>query len=502
MSSARRLVVCLAFCPVAWAACADDGAVSVASTGAGVSSSGDASSSSSGEPGTSTGTPTTGEAGTTAGEPGYDPPEPVCGNGYLEAAEECDDANNADGDGCTAACLVPCGLELEVLELAPTAQSFIGGIQVSPTKDGGFIVVGRLREITVDQEMMSTVGPRQALVLAYDVDGALLWERAIGTDMLNLEINGGTADGDGDVLLVGTVDGPDAKDIWVAKLDGAKEGAVLWERTFDGAFEGADQGLSVAATADGDVVAVGQVLTAVNDNDVWVARLAGADGSPMWTTTWSGTPNDGYSVDIGGPVGVAPDGSVYVLTREFVSHDVLEATLLKFGPAGGEPLWTATPLASAAKHKHDRGPLAVGPDGEVVFGVAPVNAADKFWLLRYGPDGGEPTWMLEEPAFIDKGVGWIVSGAGIFADGAIVIGGHWFDNVSEEDSGWYEMWTARLDADGTKRCQVSYQAPGEDLVPPSLFAAGFAAGPDGVALATAERVESESSVWTGRFRPL
>ncbi len=41
-----------------------------------------------------------GEAGTDAG-----PPRPRCGNGVLEAGEQCDDGNEVDGDGCSADCV-------------------------------------------------------------------------------------------------------------------------------------------------------------------------------------------------------------------------------------------------------------------------------------------------------------------------------------------------------------------------------------------------------------
>ncbi len=33
----------------------------------------------------------------------------TCGNGEIEAGEECDDGNNADFDGCSAVCLDECG---------------------------------------------------------------------------------------------------------------------------------------------------------------------------------------------------------------------------------------------------------------------------------------------------------------------------------------------------------------------------------------------------------
>jgi cysteine-rich repeat protein len=38
---------------------------------------------------------------------GYDPP--VCGNGAVEAGEECDDGNLFDGDGCSATCTAETG---------------------------------------------------------------------------------------------------------------------------------------------------------------------------------------------------------------------------------------------------------------------------------------------------------------------------------------------------------------------------------------------------------
>ena len=511
MSSARALLICISL-----AACADDGTATGANattsttgvdtrgtTGTSTSSGSAVTDASSGDAPTG-GAPTgTGAAESSTGEPGFDPPTPTCGNGYVEAMEECDDGNRLDGDDCDAACQVPCGLELELLELAPTAQSAITGVAVVAAPDGGFVVIGRVREITVDQEQQTTAGPREILVTAYDVAGAPRWQKRVGDAMGDLTASGGAVDATGDVFVIGSVDGADASDIWIGKL-AADDGAELWIRVTDGALPGGDDfGSAIAVSGANEVVAVGQVRDKLNDSDVWVRKLAADDGATVWTTTWSGVPDAGYSLDSGSAVAAAPGGEIHVLAREYIDVDTSEATLLTFGPGGGAPLATASPLADGGKHKHNPGPLAVGPDGEVVLGVTRGGFVPTFWLFRLAPGGGAATWSLLAEDFITTGSDWSLTGIGIFPDGSLVLGGSWVDDVSQRDSAWVEVWTARLDARGHKRCQVSYGAPGVDFVPPSVVANSVAAGADGAALATGERTENdESSLWMGRFRPL
>jgi cysteine-rich repeat protein len=65
----------------------------------------------SGQPAGDGGEPPLGSAGEDAGTGGAgEPPlQPVCGNGKLEAGEECDDAGATCEDGCNADCVVVCG---------------------------------------------------------------------------------------------------------------------------------------------------------------------------------------------------------------------------------------------------------------------------------------------------------------------------------------------------------------------------------------------------------
>jgi cysteine-rich repeat protein len=44
------------------------------------------------------------------------PPEPMCGNGVIEAGESCDDGNDVTGDGCTPDCLLEAGCGDSVID--------------------------------------------------------------------------------------------------------------------------------------------------------------------------------------------------------------------------------------------------------------------------------------------------------------------------------------------------------------------------------------------------
>ena len=103
-------------------------------------------------------TPATG-SGSEGGndESGFDPPQPECGNGYVEADEECDDGNAIEDDACNSSCQVPCGLEWSEVVLGPTLDSLIEGRAITSDPTGQVILSGLLREITVAMDGTTTV---------------------------------------------------------------------------------------------------------------------------------------------------------------------------------------------------------------------------------------------------------------------------------------------------------------------------------------------------------
>ncbi|MGH9649787.1 MAG: SBBP repeat-containing protein, partial [Terriglobales bacterium] len=82
-------------------------------------------------------------------------------------------------------------------------------------------------------------------------------------------------------------------DIFVAKFAGA-DGSHLWSKRFGNT--GVDVGRGVAVDTGGNVLATGNfqvsvdfgggTLTALGSNDIFVAKLSGADGSHLWSKSF------------------------------------------------------------------------------------------------------------------------------------------------------------------------------------------------------------------------
>lgn len=470
----------------------DDGSTAATSTGAGTS--------------TSTGTPaptTTGEPdSSSSGDPGFDPPVPACGNGYLEASEECDDGNTDDGDGCDSACRIPCGRAGEVVALAPSAESELWVVAVAPAPDGSFVAIARQREITSDEEGMQTIGLARTRVLRYGPDAQLAWDVLLAPADVRLTPVDGVVDADGHVYVAATVAGADEDDIRAIKLDGA-DGHVLWTMDKDGAEPMSDDSASgIALAPDGDVVIAGEVTDGPGGADVWVGKLAAGDGAEVWSTVWSGAGNGMFSNDDAGRIAVAGDGSIYVGAREYVDYNIGEAVLLKFAADGGPAEWVFSPLADGSVHNHGPGWVAVDGAGDVLYtAVRLQGAVSNFWVYKLGPDN-ELLWERSRADYETDGDQWQLDGAGFTPDGEAVLAGSMRvkDKVAQLE--WREAWIARLGGDAEVRCQVRHRAPSPDLLPPDVVTYDTAVGADGTAYVGGVLVVAgEQQSWVGLFRP-
>lgn len=153
--------------------------------------------------------------------------------------------------------------------------------------------------------------PRSALdlfIVKYSPTGEYVWSRRIEDDGSDSGNVGAAVDPAGDLLVVGEFygetdlgDGPlvspaDGLDAFVAKYDDV-DGALMWKTLLTGGVERAIN--DVATDGDGNVIITGQMRgsgllgeTTVNGgrgSAVLVAKLAAADGHPLWVRTVRGS---------------------------------------------------------------------------------------------------------------------------------------------------------------------------------------------------------------------
>lgn len=176
------------------------------------------------------------------------------------------------------------------------------GFAVAVDSNGNVLVTGQFVD-TVDfgGGPLTSAGEPDIFVAKFAPNGTHLWSKRFGGVLSDrgLAI---AVDASGDVVLCGwfiaTVDfggGPltsisSAEKIFVAKLAGA-DGSHLWSKNFGRTVFERHQGLAV--DSEGDVVVAGYFagtanfgggpVTSVGVADIFVAKLSGADGSHVWS---------------------------------------------------------------------------------------------------------------------------------------------------------------------------------------------------------------------------
>lgn len=456
--------------------------------------------------GTSTGSTASASSGTAESgnvDTGFDPPQAECGNGFVEPGEQCDDANDIEDDECNNACLVPCGLEWAVTELPPTGESNITGLQVARDGDDQIVTAGYLREVTTDQEGTPMYGPDEVLVVKVDASGAEAWDLRLTSDVDDLTLGGLAVDAAGDVYLAMTTDAADGgTDIEVRKLAGS-DGSEVWTHAYDSQVDDSeDAATGLALTSDGDVVIAGTVRVAEMDSDVWVRRLSSADGAEVWTSTWSGQGGGGFSTDKGGSVAVASDGAVYVMAREYVDFETAPAVLLRFASDGSASEVVFTPQHDGQIQVFTPLDVEVDRDDNVLLAVERLTFGFiEFWVYKLDAGGAE-LWRRERADYEDAGDNWRLLDLAVDAEDSVVLAGRFWQQDPVQDFAWGEIWLRRLDPGGALMCAIDYRAPSEELVPASLSVEGVATRSDGGPIVTGmQELETEVALWLATFRP-
>ena len=169
----------------------------------------------------------------------------------------------------------------------------------------------------------------------------------------------------GDIYVAGRTTGAGNDDMFIAKYSGI-DGSRLWTRTYPeaGSNYGNDYAEALAVDAAGNLYVAGYGVNAAGNGDAWLLKYDGA-GNRQWARPYDGV---GHSYDIAKAVAVDPiDGEVLVAGTTFVGAGNHDFVLLYYN-AAGDLQWEKRIDRPAT----DEGVAAMGMDR---FGIATVTGS-------------------------------------------------------------------------------------------------------------------------------
>lgn len=308
-----------------------------------------------------------------------------CGNGTIDADEDCDDGNLTDADGCNADCSP--SSELQWMQSVQASR----GNAIAVDSTDSIVVAGR--DITP--------GDNGGWVLKLERSGATIWNQPLPPDTYPNDV----ATGPGDAIFVGCGYFP----------PGGFGFGGYWARTFgpdgeDGQVidENWDEAVAVAVTADGTLVSGGT-------NRLYAHQPA---------QSWYWEPNERVV-----NLNTAPDGGFTLTT----GVDVVDSQVFKYPSPdpGGGPQWVV-------EAPGEPGATVVDAAGNVVVvGKSTYQANEIGWLLELAPDGSQ-LWQRDVDFGESKPVGLAVDTHGRITIGRTTENGY---ALTKHDTDGQPLWS-------------------------------------------------------------
>ena len=294
-----------------------------------------------------------------------------------------------------------------------------------------------------DPDFNSSNG-RDFVVLKYNSQGSLLWERRYdgGLGIINAHEPTLAIDHGGNAYVTGSGRRVGPGDYEYVTLKYSPDGALLWERRYDGPGYNDDLATAIAVDPLGNVIVTGASRGAGGDNDCATIKY-NPDGDTVWVRRYHN------SYESATALAVDQDGNILVTGGS--SDGVIT---LKYGDEG-TLLWVR--YYSGPVHDDYATAIALDATGNIcVSGPGRSGGADSedFLTIKYAPDG---TAMWVRRYGCPSNCEDIPHALGIDADGNVFVAG-----ASPASGISYDGVTLKYGADGTPIWERHYNGIGSN----------------------------------------
>jgi hypothetical protein len=456
---------------------------------------------------------------------------PGCGDGIVQAAEQCDDgAGNSDtaAGACRTTC-VPAFCGDGVIDDGEGCDDGAANSDDAPSAcrtdceapfcGDGVVDDGEACDDGGDNSDQDPDACRESCVQASCGDGVAdsgeecddgdtvddnnckndctspaLWTQTYDGDGLGAIGYDVAVDASGNLFVAGYAPTvvPGWSDVWLRKYD--PDGNPSWTVTDNGAADLDDEGHGVAVDASGNVLVAGHETAVSGYYDIWVRKYDPAGGE-VWTRTYDGP---GGGDDSANRIATDAGANAFVIGYETSSAGDTDVWIRKYDPAGGT-VWTRV-FDGAGMNDSGYG-IAVDPSGSVLaIGYSTGAAGATSWVRKLDTDGG-PVWSRTYPVTTVLDAGY-----GIASDPS---GNPLVTGFEQSLTGSRDVWEHKMDPDGTPLWSRAYDGVGaaEDIgldgtsdAGGDLLATGWVTVSDGTTDILVQKLDPGGTVlWTRTF---
>jgi uncharacterized delta-60 repeat protein len=220
-------------------------------------------------------------------------------------------------------------------------------------------------------------------------NGTLLWsQRSADTNGTQEFAYDVAADNEGNAIVTGVSYRGSNRDIYTAKY-AAADGAMLWERRYDGPLASADEPAAVKLDAHGNVIVTGfstGLSNGVTSQDFYTAKYAAADGALLWENRYNSPSNRSEAATA---LAVDHEGNAIVTGRASNGSNT-DFYTAKYAAANGAQLWERRYNSPANR---DDLPAAVACDSSGNAIVAGISSND-LYVAKYAAADGALRWEV------------------------------------------------------------------------------------------------------------